>query len=92
MRWGVGGAKWIYRGLTVIALAASAAAIVRHALPLWYSLPALIFAGLGLHAVRGISSDLPARPRLKHSIELSLLIHALGCVSLIAAILLNHVL
>ncbi len=91
VRWGVGGARWIYRGLIVIALAASVAAIVRHALPLWYSLPALIFAALGLHAVRGISAEPRARPRLKRSIELSLAIHALGCVTLIAAILLNHI-
>jgi len=67
------------------------AIIGRHALPLWYALPAVIFAGLGLHAVRGISTESRARPRLKRSIELSLAIHALGCVTLISAILLNHV-
>jgi hypothetical protein len=50
----------------------------------------LIFAASGLYAVRGISTDRRARPRLKRSIELSLAIHALGCVALIAAILLNH--
>jgi 1,4-dihydroxy-2-naphthoate octaprenyltransferase len=91
VRWGVGGARWIYRGLAVTALVASGAIIGRHALPLWYALPAVIFAGLGLHAVRGISTESRARPRLKRSIELSLAIHALGCVTLISAILLNHV-
>ena len=90
VRWGVGGARWLYRGLIIIALAASAAAIARHALPLWYTLPALIFAGLGLRAVRGISTESRARPRLKRSIELTIVIHALGCMTLIAAILLNR--
>ena len=63
VRWGVSGARGIYRGLTAIALAASGAAIARHALPLWYSLPALVFAALGLRAARGISAELRARDR-----------------------------
>ncbi|MEP6884849.1 MAG: 1,4-dihydroxy-2-naphthoate octaprenyltransferase [Gammaproteobacteria bacterium] len=90
VRWGALGARRLYRGLTLITLAASGAAIARHALPLWYGLPALIFAGLGLHAARGISSEPDARPRLKTRIELTLLIHALGCVTLIVAILLRN--
>ncbi len=40
VRWGVDGARSMYYGVTLIALAASAAAILRHALPLWYALPA----------------------------------------------------
>ena len=91
VRWGAGGARWLYRGLTVTALLGSGAAIARHALPTWYALPALIFAGLGVHAVRGISTDSRGRARLKQSIELSLGIHALGCFTLIAAILLDRV-
>ncbi len=90
VRWGVAGARWIYRGLLFIALAASAAAIARHALPMWYALPAVALAGLGLQAARGISVEPGGRPRLKRSIELTLAIHALGCVSLITAILLNR--
>ncbi len=89
VRWGVGGARWLYFGVTFIALAASAAAILRHALPLWYALPALIVAGLAVHAGRGISAEREARPRLRQSIEQSLIIHALGCVALITAILLK---
>ncbi len=89
VRWGARGARWIYGSLTVIALAAAAAAIARHALPLWYAAPAVALAGLGLRAARGISSDQALRPRLKQSIELTLAIHALGCVAMIAAILLK---
>ncbi|MEP6548933.1 MAG: prenyltransferase [Gammaproteobacteria bacterium] len=90
VRWGAGGARRLYGGLTLIALAASGAAIARHMLPLWFGLPALIFAGLGLRAVRGISSERAARPRLRKSIELTLAVHALGCVVLIVAILLRN--
>ena len=89
VRWGARGARWIYGSLTVIALAAAAAAIARHALPRWYAAPAVALAGLGLRAARGISSDQALRPRLKQSIELTLAIHALGCVAMIAAILLK---
>jgi 1,4-dihydroxy-2-naphthoate octaprenyltransferase len=89
VRWGVRGARWIYGGLVTISLAASAAAILAHALPLWYALPAVIFAGLGLRAALGMSGEPGARPRLKRSIELTLAIHALGCVTMVAAILLN---
>ena len=60
VRWGVRGARWIYGGLVVIALGASAAAIVERVLPLWYALPAVIFAALGLHAARGISANAPS--------------------------------
>jgi 1,4-dihydroxy-2-naphthoate octaprenyltransferase len=89
VRWGVGGARWIYWGLTVIALAASGAAIVRHVLPLWYALVAMAIAGLGLWAACGISIERSGRPRLKRSIELTLAIHALGCAGMIAAILIK---
>jgi len=91
VRWGVSGARWIYCGLVVIALAASAAAIAQGALPLWYALPAAALAGLGLQAARGISTERADRPRLKRSIELTLAMHALGSVSMITAILLNRI-
>ena len=87
VRWGAGGARWIYGGLTAIALAASVAASLHHALPLWYALPALALAGLGLRALSGISFKPSGRRRLKQSIELTLLTHILGCVTIIAAIL-----
>jgi 1,4-dihydroxy-2-naphthoate octaprenyltransferase len=87
VRWGTGGARWIYGGLTAIALAASVAAILEHALTPWYALPALALAGLGLRALGGISFQPSGRRRLKQSIELTLLIHILGCVAIIVAIL-----
>jgi 1,4-dihydroxy-2-naphthoate octaprenyltransferase len=87
VRCGVGGAKWIYGSLTALALAASAAAIWQKVLPLWYALPALLLAGLGLRAWGGMSFLPSARTRLKRSIELTLLIHVLGCVGMIVAIL-----
>jgi len=87
VRWGAGGARWIYWGLTLLALSASGLAIARHALPLWYGVAALGIAGLGLWAACGISTEGAGRARLKQSIELTLAIHALGCVLLIVAIL-----
>jgi 1,4-dihydroxy-2-naphthoate octaprenyltransferase len=89
VRWGAGGARRIYWGLTVAALTASGAAIALHALPLWFAVAALSLAGLGFWAGRGISIEAAARPRLKQSIELTLAIHALGCISLLAAILIR---
>jgi 1,4-dihydroxy-2-naphthoate octaprenyltransferase len=87
VRWGAGGARWIYWGLTLLALSASGLAIARHALPLCYGVAALGIAGLGLWAACGISTEGAGRARLKQSIELTLAVHALGCVLLIVAIL-----
>ena len=89
VRWGAGGARWIYWGLTLVALAASDAAVALHALPLWSALAALVIASLGLWAACGISIERSGRRRLKQSIELTLAIHALGCVFLIVAILIE---
>jgi len=89
VRWGPGGARWIYWSLTLIALATSGAAIARHALPLWYAAAALAVASLGLWAACGISIERRGRPRLKRSIELTLTVHTLGCVSMIIAILIK---
>ncbi len=91
VRWGVRGARWIYCGLVTIALAASVAAIAQRALPSWYAVPAIALAVLGLQAARGIAAERSLRPRLKKSIELTLALHAAGCVSLIIAILLNRI-
>lgn len=90
VRWGAVGARAIYRSLTVIGLAASGAAIARHALPLWYGLPAVALAAFGMFAARNISMDPAQRPRLKRGIEITLAVHAAGCMILIAAILLNR--
>jgi 1,4-dihydroxy-2-naphthoate octaprenyltransferase len=86
VRGGAAAARWMYCGLTMIALAASAAAIVQRTLPLWYAVPAVILGGLGLTAARGISSAGHKRPRLKRSIEMTLAIHTGGCIALILAI------
>lgn len=89
VRFGAGGARWIYRGLAVIACAASCAAIVRHVLPGWYALPALVLAAIGLIAAGRISADPASRATLKQGIELTLAIQAGGCILLVIAILLK---
>jgi 1,4-dihydroxy-2-naphthoate polyprenyltransferase len=87
VRWGAVGARWVYWGLTVVALAASCGAIMLHALPLWYAIAALAVTSLGLKAACGISAEQSGRRVLKRSIELTLGIHALGCVAIIVAVL-----
>jgi 1,4-dihydroxy-2-naphthoate octaprenyltransferase len=87
VRWGARGAQWIYGGLTATALAASAFAILRHTLPTWYALPALVLAGVGIAALVGISFKPGARRRLKQSIELTLVTHIVGCLAIIIALL-----
>jgi 1,4-dihydroxy-2-naphthoate octaprenyltransferase len=91
VRCGANGARWIYAGLTAIALAASLAAIVLRILPRWYAVPALALAAVGVLALSGISFERSARRRVKKSIELTLLAHVLGCVALIVAILSQRV-
>jgi 1,4-dihydroxy-2-naphthoate polyprenyltransferase len=87
VRWGALGAQWIYGGLTATALAATVVAILRHALPMWYALPALVLAGVGILALAGISFKPSGRRRLKQSIELTLVTHIAGCLGLIIALL-----
>ena len=87
VRFGAGGARAIYLGLTGLALAAGVGAILVGALALWYALPAIAFAFMGSAAARGITLEREGRPRLKKSIELTLTVHALGCLALCAAIL-----
>jgi 1,4-dihydroxy-2-naphthoate octaprenyltransferase len=90
VRWGVAGARLVYRSLTLLALMASGFAIRRHALPLWFALPALTLAGLGLLAARRISTDRSARPQLKRGIELTLAIQATGCILICVALLVER--
>jgi len=87
VRFGAGGARAIYLGLTAIALAASAGAIVLGALPLGYALPAAVLALAGIAAARGISLEPAGRLKLRKSIEMTLAIHALGSVALCIAVL-----
>jgi 1,4-dihydroxy-2-naphthoate octaprenyltransferase len=91
VRWGAGGARIIYRSLTMISLAASGAAIARHALPVWYSVPAVALAGAGVLAARCISMDIAARARLKQGIELTLAIQAAGCIVIGLALLFGRI-
>ncbi len=90
VRWGVGGARLIYASLTVVALAASGAAIVRHILPLWYALPAMALAGVALAAAGRVSADRAGRERLKRAIEMTLAIQAIGCSLIIIALLIER--
>ena len=89
VRLGTGGARILYQFLTLVALGAAVALVVRHDLPRWAMLPALLLAAGGLQASRGISLDPERRDGLKKSIELTLAIHALGCIALVAAALLR---
>ncbi len=87
VRWGARGAQWIYGGLTAVAVAASAIAILRHDLPVWYVFPALLLTAVGVAALAGISFNPGRRRRLKQSIELTLLTHIIGCLAIISALL-----
>ena len=87
VRWGARGAQWIYGGLTAIALAASAIAILRRALPIWYAIPAVVLAVVGISALAGISFKPSGRRRLKQSIELTLVTHIVGCLAIVIALL-----
>jgi 1,4-dihydroxy-2-naphthoate polyprenyltransferase len=89
VRLGVAGARILYQFLTLVALAAGVALVVRHDLPRWALVPSLLLAVAGLKAASGISLDAAARDGLKKSIELTLAIHALGCLALVAAALLR---
>jgi 1,4-dihydroxy-2-naphthoate octaprenyltransferase len=91
VRWGARGARAIYVALTLGALGSSGIGILRHVLPAWYLIPAIGLAALGVWAAQGIATSAGARPRLRKSIELTLGLHALGCVTLIAAVLLTQV-
>jgi 1,4-dihydroxy-2-naphthoate polyprenyltransferase len=89
VRLGTGGARVLYQFLTLVALAAGVALVVRHDLPRWAIVVSLVLAAGGLQASRGISLDPERREGLKKSIELTLAIHALGCIALVAASLLR---
>ena len=90
VRWGIKGARRIYRGLTLLALMASGIAIFRHALPLWFAIPSVALAGLGVVAARRISTNRSARTQLKRGIELTLAIQANGCMLICIALLLER--
>jgi len=90
VRWGAPGARLIYRGLTWVALIATAEAVIHRALPWWFVLPSLALAALGLVASRRISTERAARARLKQGIEMTLAVQASGCVLIIIALLVGR--
>jgi len=92
VRFGRGHTKSIYRGLTILALAANLAAVGMGALPWWFAVPAAALGAMGFVAAAGIASPSSQRNRLRQSIEQTLAIHAVGNLALIAAILLPRVL
>jgi len=92
VRFGRDRTKYIYRGLTVLALVANLAAVWMGALPWWFALLAAGLGAMGLVAATGIGSPSLQRERLRRSIEQTLAIHALGNLALIAAILFPWVL
>ncbi|HUO78967.1 MAG TPA: prenyltransferase [Steroidobacteraceae bacterium] len=85
----IGGVRILYQLLTLIALVAGVVLVVRHDLPRWALVASLVLAAGGFQASRGISLDPAGREGLKKSIELTLAIHALGCIALVAAALLR---
>jgi 1,4-dihydroxy-2-naphthoate octaprenyltransferase len=91
VRCGAVGARLIYRGLTLLAFAASGIAILRHVLPSWYLLPAIALGLAGQLAARRISTEAVNRPALKRAIELTLAIQAIGCALLVCSILLQRI-
>jgi 1,4-dihydroxy-2-naphthoate octaprenyltransferase len=89
VRLGTGGTRILYQFLTLVALAAGVALVVRHDLPRWALVASLLLATGGFAASRGISLEAARREGLKKSIELTLAIHALGCLALVATALLR---
>lgn len=87
VRAGTGGVRAIYAALTLLATAAGVLLIVRDGLPTWTAVPIALLTAAGLKASRGISLEPAQRPVLKRSIELTLAVHALGCLALVVAIL-----
>lgn len=87
VRRGVAGARWIYRGLTFAALTASGSAVVQGVLPRWYAVAALMLAAAGFAASGRITVEASSRARMKRAIELTLAIHAVGCLCILIALL-----
>ena len=89
VRLSIGGVRILYQFLTLVALASGTVLVVERDLPRLWLVAALLLAAAGLVAAHGISLDPARRAGLKRSIEMTLAIHALGCIALIAAILLR---
>jgi 1,4-dihydroxy-2-naphthoate polyprenyltransferase len=88
VRLGEGGARVLYSVLTLVALAAGLALVWRGELPGWAAIPLVVVSLLGLMAPRGITLAPDKRAQLKKSIEMTLAVHSIGCISLVVAIVL----
>ena len=86
VRFGPSGARALYGVLTAVALVAALAAISVRALPYGYAVIAALLCFLACRASFGISSLPGGRARLRQSIEITLAIHAGGCVALMGAL------
>ncbi len=89
VRLGESGTRALYLALTVLAIAAGLALVLRGSLPIWTILPVLMLAAAGMRATAGISLDPTKRAGLRRAIEMTLAIHALGCLMLVVATLLR---
>jgi len=89
VRLGTGGTRVLYQLGTVVALTAGVALVARGELGRSALVPMLLLAAGGFAASRGISLAPASRSQLRKSIELTLAIHALGCLALVALVLLR---
>jgi 1,4-dihydroxy-2-naphthoate octaprenyltransferase len=80
VRLGVRGSRWLYAGLHAAAAAGIGAAVLLEAMPAFVLFGMLVLFALGVKAATGIGDD---RDALKRGIEMTLMIHAAGCVWLL---------
>lgn len=89
VRLGAGGTRVLYQALTLVALAASGMLVVGGDLPRWVLVMALGLALAGLAASTRISRDPARRGALRRGIEITLVVHGLGGLLLLAGCLLG---
>ncbi len=89
VRLGEGGTRALYRALTLLALTAGVLLLLRRDVAVWTGLPMLLLAVAGFKAAAGISLEPVRRAQLTRSIEMTLAIHAVGCLLLVTAVLLR---
>jgi 1,4-dihydroxy-2-naphthoate octaprenyltransferase len=86
VRLGEGGVRVLYVLLALIALGAGLALVARGELPWWAAIPVVGVSVLAVLASRGITLAPERREALKKSIEMTLAVHAIGCIALVIAI------
>ncbi|MBS0376044.1 MAG: prenyltransferase [Proteobacteria bacterium] len=89
VRLGVGGTRLLYEALTLLALAAVLGLVLRRDLPGWALPAALGLALAGFAASVRISRDPGLRAGLRRGIEITLAVHGLGGLVLLAGCLLG---